>query len=156
MHKGRQPRPLVERFWEKVDVRGPNDCWLWLASVKQGGYGKIVDDNGKFQLAHRVSYELTVGGIPPGLVVCHQCDNPRCVSPSHLFIGTQGDNLKDMRTKGRGNPPKGSRHPKTRHTESIVASIRSDYRSHRALARAYGVGKSTIGMIKSGGTWTHV
>lgn len=154
--KGRQPRPLAERFWEKVDIRGEDECWPWMASTKQGGYGKIVSDDGRFLLAHRVAYELTIGPIPVGLVLCHRCDNPGCVNPSHMFLGTQADNLQDMRTKGRGNPPRGVRHPKARLTDQLVAQIRADPRSHRQIARILGISKSTIGMVKAGVTWTHV
>jgi hypothetical protein len=152
----RKHRPLSARFWEKVNLRGPDDCWPWLAATKQGGYGKIVGDDGHFLLAHRAAYELTVGLIPAGHVLCHHCDNPACVNPSHLFIGTQADNLRDMRAKGRDNAPRGSRHPRAKVTESLVVMIRSDSRSHRCIARDFGIGKSTVGIIKTGGTWTHV
>lgn len=152
----RRPRPLSERFWEKVDVRAHGECWPWLASTKQGGYGKIADEDGRIQLAHRVAYRLVVGDIPSGRVVCHRCDNPGCVNPHHLFLGTQADNLRDMRIKRRDNPPRGSRHPKTKLDEALVARVRADARSHRRIARDYGIGKSTVGMIKAGATWTHV
>ena len=155
-HKGRQARPLAERFWEKVDVRSQDACWKWLASTKQGGYGKIMGDDGRFYLAHRVAYELLIGVIPPGLLLCHRCDNSGCVNPAHMFIGTQADNLKDMRAKGLGNPPCGTRHPRARLTEQLVTQIRSDHRSHRQLAKVLGISKSAIGMAKAGVTWKHV
>jgi HNH endonuclease len=147
---------LAERFWEKVDVRGPDECWPWLASKKQGGYGRISDERGLPQLAHRVSYALTVSPIPDGNVVCHRCDNPSCVNPSHLFLGAQAENLRDMRRKGRDNPPRGGQHPKARLTDELAQVIRHDLRSHRQLARTFGIGKSTVGMIKARVTWTHV
>jgi len=152
----RKSRPLSERFWEKVNVRGSEECWPWLAATKQGGYGRISGERGEPQLSHRVAYKLAVGTIPDGLVVCHRCDNPSCVNPSHLYLGTQADNLCDMRSKGRGNPPRGSRHPKARLTEELARAIRHDPRSHRQIARELGIGKSTIGMVKAGITWTHV
>ncbi|MFN3980160.1 MAG: HNH endonuclease signature motif containing protein [Caldilinea sp.] len=152
----RKRRPLIERFWEKVDVRGPNECWPWLAATKQGGYGLSSDERGLKQLAHRIAYRLTKGSIPEGLVVCHHCDNPGCVNSAHLFLGTQGDNLQDMRRKGRDNPPRGARHPKARLTEDLCRRIRNDPRSHRRIARELGIGKSTVGMVKAGITWTHV
>lgn len=152
----RKHRPLAERFWEKVEVRAPHECWPWLAATKQGGYGKIADDSGRIQLAHRIAYRLAFGDIPPDRVVCHRCDNPGCVNPQHLFVGTQAENLRDMRIKRRGNPPRGSRHPEARLDEALAARVRADVRSHRRIAKDYGIGKSTVGMIKAGATWTHV
>jgi hypothetical protein len=152
----RKRRPLAERFWEKVDVRSADECWPWLASTKQGGYGKLGSGDGRILLAHRVSLHLTNGPVPDGMVVCHRCDNPGCVNPAHLFIGTQADNIWDMHAKGRGNPPRGCQHPNARLTDDIVADIRADSRSNRQLAREYGIGKSTVGMIKARLTWTHV
>lgn len=93
--------PMALRFWQRVE-RGPN-CWLWSGGTNERGYGKISDDNRRPAYAHRISWEMTNGPIPEGLYVCHHCDNPRCVNPSHLFLGTQKDNLRDMSTKGRGN-----------------------------------------------------
>ena len=152
----RKRRPLAERFWEKVEVRDLHECWQWRASTKVGGYGKIADDDGRIQLAHRIAYRLVFGDFPLGLVVSHRCDNPGCVNPQHLFLGTQAENLRDMRIKRRDNPPRGSRHPKARLDESLVARVRADVRSHRRIAKDYGIGKSTVGMIKAGATWIHV
>src|SRR5687768_6309426 len=80
---GHQPaatRPIAERFWEKVDKRGPNDCWEWQGSLDRKGYGQIKLRSYKRGQSHRVSYELTYGAIPDGALVCHKCDNPRCVN----------------------------------------------------------------------------
>lgn len=97
--------PLEERFWSKVNkTDNANGCWEWQAGRFGGGYGKIaVKHNGKWTglYAHRVSYELTHGPIPDGMCVCHSCDNPKCVNPSHLWIGTQIENIKDRDIKGR-------------------------------------------------------
>jgi hypothetical protein len=96
---------LARRFWSKVDKGG--DCWVWTASLDRKGYGQIaITANGSKRPrgAHRVAWELTHGPIPSGLCVCHRCDNPRCVRPDHLFLGTVGDNNRDMWRKGRGNP----------------------------------------------------
>ncbi|MBN2192871.1 MAG: HNH endonuclease [Polyangiaceae bacterium] len=95
---------LKARFWSRVDRRGPEECWPWLARVKQDGYGLVdVDVDGKrtTTVVNRVAWELTRGEIPEGLLVCHHCDNPRCCNPSHLFLGTNADNHWDMRRKGR-------------------------------------------------------
>lgn len=92
-------RPLMERFWEKVDMSG--DCWVWTGSCSPWGYGQIGVPPNQIARAHRVSWELHHGPIPHGLYVCHHCDNPRCVRPDHLFLGTPSDNTQDMLHKGR-------------------------------------------------------
>lgn len=96
---GRPQTSLAERFWEKV-VKSEG-CWEWSgARSKHGRYG-IINVGGRSTKAHRVSWELNRGPIPPGAKVLHHCDNPPCVRPDHLFIGTQADNLADGRRKGR-------------------------------------------------------
>ncbi len=86
----------MERFWSKVDKSG--DCWLWRGSVNPQGYGTF-SFGGKSRGAHRVSYLLSKGEIGDGLCVCHTCDNPPCVNPDHLWLGTQADNMRDMGSK---------------------------------------------------------
>lgn len=96
-----KPKTAVERFWANVDKRGPDDCWLWTASRKPFGYGQMMIA-GKMKRAHRYSWELASGSPPDGgLSVCHSCDNPPCVNPKHLYLGTQGDNIREAERKGR-------------------------------------------------------
>src|SRR5690349_2601294 len=95
---------LEERFWSKVDKRGKEECWVWIKYRDRYGYGQFTI-NGKDYKAHRVSYELTYGVLPNGLFVCHTCDNPPCVNPHHLFLGTNTDNRRDAARKGRGYVP---------------------------------------------------
>lgn len=96
----RAPTPLADLFWHLVDKRGPDDCWPWQGSLYVG-YGRIKDGQRGRVGAHRVSWELHHGPIPDGLWVLHRCDNPPCVNPAHLFLGTPGDNVRDMHAKGR-------------------------------------------------------
>ncbi len=159
-------RPIAERFWEKVDKRGPNECWPWTACRTSDGYGQISEGTPSRKMlgAHCVSYEIHNGSIPPGegyhgTCVCHTCDNPPCVNPAHLFLGTIADDLRDMRKKGRGYTPKREAHGRAKLTEGQVIEIRRDYvkRSRTygtpALARKYNVSHTAIWDIVRGENW---
>ena len=96
-----------QRFWKSVDKKGENECWEWVGGTVTGGYGKF-SVNRKYTRVHRFSYELHKGKIPKGegyhgMCVCHSCDNPLCVNPKHLRLGTQKENIQEMFTKGRNN-----------------------------------------------------
>lgn len=94
--------PFEPYFWSLVKKASGDSCWEWLGGKDGKGYARVWR-NGRRQGAHRVSYEITTGKIPDGLQVCHRCDNKMCVRPSHLFVGTQGDNMQDWTRKGKNS-----------------------------------------------------
>src|SRR4029450_10668027 len=97
-----EEQPLSVRFWKYITPGPFDECWLWQGAPSKMGYGRIaIDKTGATAYAHRVSWEFHFGPIPAGMMVCHRCDTPMCVNPYHLFLGTQADNLIDMRRKGR-------------------------------------------------------
>jgi hypothetical protein len=132
-----------------------NGCMEWTGSTISDGYG-MMKVSGKSMLAHRFSYTQAFGEIPEGQLVLHRCDNPSCVNPDHLFLGTDQDNVSDMFAKGRGRKAKGSGHGRTNLTEDQVRSIRADPRKLRDIAADYGLGKSAVGYIKSRVNWGHI
>ncbi|BAO82900.1 external origin protein [Serpentinimonas maccroryi] len=153
-HKGRQPRPLSERFWKKVEKRSPDECWPWIGSIDTRGYGNIGADGDKpLRRAHRVAYELCVAPIPEVLVVCHVCDNRACVNPQHLFVATQRENVLDMVRKGRRQWPSGELHRWAKLSTADVVAIRDDTRAPRLIRAQYGIGQTTLYQIKRRETW---
>lgn len=160
----RKRTSLEARFWPKVDRRGPDECWPWKASTNPDGYGwirRIAD--GLMDLAHRVSWELNRGKIPSGMYVLHSCDNPPCVNPGHLWLGTQVDNMADMTRKGRKIGivgPHGEAHAFAKVTAEQVREIRRIYAegeiSQKALGERYGLTQSPTSQIIRHETWKHV
>lgn len=143
-------RPLLERFMEKVSPEPTSGCWLWVGAYHSKGYGFIVrgDRRCDAESANRTAYRLFKGD-PAGLFVCHRCDNPVCVNPDHLFLGTPKDNYDDMVQKGRRRivRPKNVR---TKVSAEQVADIRSRRLKGAEFARLYGVSKSLITRIQKG------
>lgn len=148
-----------ERFWLKADRSGgPDSCWEWQAGrQKAGGYGTFYRGN-RNEMAHRVAWELARGSIPVGLFVCHTCDNPPCVNPTHLFLGTPKENTRDCIDKGRSRI-RGSQSALTVLTEADVVAMREAYvkgESQRSIAYRYGMSAQHAGAIVTGGRWQHV
>ena len=140
---------IGKRFWEKVgDAHFPGDCWLWLASTRGShGYGAFWDGE-KMVYAHRFSYELIYGSIPKSAKVMHSCDDPLCVNPQHLNLGTDATNAQDKVSKGRH--PKGAASSSAKLLQSQAAEIKKSCLSLAKLALQYGVSKKTVLLIKQG------
>ncbi len=146
------------KFWRRVSREA--GCWLWLAGKTKQGYGRFKYNGYDRVMAHRFSWEIHNGTIPDGLFVLHKCDNPPCVRPDHLFLGTKRDNIDDAISKGRwGGPVPGSAHPFARLTEDAVLEIRRRLAAGeygRDLAREFAVGEMTISDIRRRKTWAHL
>lgn len=156
-HKGRNP-PLVDRFWKRVDKREGDECWNWTGHSAKGGYG-VIGIGKKYFLAHRISWEMSNGEIPKNLLVCHRCDNPSCVNPSHLFIGDHLANNSDRAAKGRNRNQNGEKNDLAKLTEENAKSSFWLYESGASIekiASQYGVSRTTIADICSGRGWRHL
>jgi hypothetical protein len=169
--KGFVKVPLEKRFWSKVNKNAPNGCWEWTGSNTHG-YGQIWV-NGRLHRANRVSYEIHFGEIPDGLFVCHKCDNPACINPDHLFLGTNSDNMKDCSLKGRigfqkypwiihlkkKHTSKGEKHSQAKLKEDQVVQMRrlfNDGMSIKNIAAIYKINPSHVGKIIRFKYWTHL
>jgi len=151
----------LKRFWDKVDKSG--DCWEWTG-CRVHGYGQMLID-GSGVKAHRLSWVMHNGEIPAGdhhgtMCVLHKCDNPGCVNPDHLFLGTHQDNMDDMSRKGRANAPSlsGESNGASRLTESDVIEIRNlhPHKNQHQLADMFGVAVMTINRAVRRITWKHI
>lgn len=148
------------RFWSKVDGKSPFlGCWTWLSCTNQNGYG-VYSVKGQALLAHRLAWTYLRGSIPDKACVLHRCDNPRCVNPAHLFLGTQADNVHDMDAKSRRRwrAPYGEAHPNAKLTIAKVRhihSMRASGIAQQDIANAVGVTQCTVSSVLRGATWKH-
>ena len=148
---------IQERFDAKWMPEPYSGCWLWTDHDNGNGYGQI-QINHSMCVAHRLSWTLHYGPIPKGLKVLHRCDTPSCVNPSHLFLGTQQDNMLDGVRKKRVKPPalKGERHGQSKLLDSQISTIRKDGRTQSKIAADYGISQTLISQIKLRKIWRHI
>ena len=151
-------KSLKERILSKIEMEPLSGCWLWSGGVGSDGYGKISVGTKTMQ-AHRLSYEVFKGNIGT-MQVLHRCDVPCCVNPSHLFLGTNIDNVMDKIRKNRqsrkGGPSYGSKNYFSKLNEQDVLEIRKSLLSIEELAKKYGVTKHTVFNIKNRFSWKHI
>tara|TARA_R100000655_G_C2846596_1_gene168718 strand:+ start:49 stop:462 length:414 start_codon:yes stop_codon:yes gene_type:complete len=131
------------------------NCIEWPGTIGKDGYGKKWNSlRNNWDQAHRAIYAEVNGPVPIGVVVCHKCDNRKCVNTDHLFLGSHNDNMADMVAKNR--QAKGSQDGNSKLTEDQVIKIRADKRRALIIAKEYGVVKSTIYRIKNKDGWKHI
>ena len=137
----------IERFWLYTDKKSANECWNWIGTIINNGYGQFRYSTKERMSAHRYSYILHFGHIPDGMFICHKCDNPACVNPSHLFLGTHQDNETDKLTKCRNFH---------KLTYEQAREIKFGNASSKELSARFNIGTRNINHIRSGYTWKHI
>lgn len=154
-----ETRLISKEFFLEMRVVEPGtDCWIWQGSkLYRENYGRIFI-NGRYQRAHRIAYEIWNGPIPDGFLVCHHCDNPPCINPEHLFVGTDLDNVLDASRKGRLRNGLGPGEKSGWHklNNEKVFAIRAALGRFVDIAKQFGVSYTTIYNIKARETWTHL
>ena len=157
-------KALADRFWEKVDIQGPDDCWEWTAGKIKGGYGRLQVD-GSRRMATHVLFYIRQGYWPPqGRTANHHCDNSPCLNPKHLYLGTQKSNIYDMVQRGRARGGNGGLQGelcgRAKLTDEEVRIIKRllthEGITQKELAFRFGVSKPIISRIKTGKIWRHV
>ena len=163
---------MSERFWSKIKIGEPDDCWIWHGAHGPHGYGNCYYE-GKYWRAHRLAYSLERGPIPVGLLVLHTCDVPLCCNPRHLSVGTQQENASQMVERGRSltgdkNPSRtkpqcvvrGEKHGRRKLSEAAVRDILTRYKFRKVtavmLGNEYGVDRTTVLQIVRGEKWKHI
>ena len=149
-------RPMEDRFFDKV-IKKPG-CWAWGGHINEHGYGRMLSSEPRtLILAHRASWVIHCGPIPSGLLVLHRCDNPGCTKPSHLYIGTQSDNMRDRAL--RTWRPIGEKHPRTHLKDSDIAKIRKLHREGnppKDIATVFCITRTAVYDITQRRCWSHI
>jgi hypothetical protein len=154
--------PTAARDYAEVLLRllrgtklSTSGCWEWGGAKSSSGYGRIGFDGARWA-CHRLMAHIKVGAVKPDDIVCHRCDNPCCINPEHLFIGTQKQNVDDRDAKGRRNQVRGARQGSSKLTEDMVKAIRLDTRKPSIIADEYGISRAHVGNLKHNRAWKHV
>lgn len=151
-----------EKFLSKSFPEPNTGCWLWVGKTTADGYGQLHPGDNEFGLssAHRYSYTIHHGHISANLQVLHKCDQPCCINPDHLFLGTQQENIADMDRKGRRKVGMGVRHSRAKIDDDIALSIKAMYRTglykQTDLANRFNISRSVVSKIVNGNGWKHV
>lgn len=154
--EGRRPRndeEVIGQFWLRVDKPLGWDCWIWTGCKNKAGYGRMFLRSIKTRsiTTHRFSYLISKGVIPEGMLVCHRCDNPSCVNPNHLFLGTHRDNVRDCMEKGRRRKTP----PNAKINQKLAVCIRNEYPhiNQRELCKKYSLSTASISRIINFKAW---
>ena len=171
--QGKPLKPLQQQFHGLTELERldkwtsvmPNGCWRWMGSIKSRNnrpqsewHGQWRNKAGEIELTHRASWRIRVGEIPRNALVLHRCDNPRCVNPDHLFLGTQADNVADMWDKGRASPgiSRGSDHGMSKLNEDLVREIRKSKETGPAIAARLEISTTTVYDVRNRRIWRHI
>ena len=149
---------LAAKYHERLTAKirtTDNGCWQWTGSTSRLGYGNFWVE-GKCEKAHRAAYMHWVGPIPDGMIVRHKCDNRGCVNPEHLLIGTQQDNMNDMKARGRSRKNRGEDSPNVKLNASDVYAIRSHGGMLKDISKQYGISIAQAHRIRTRTSWSHL
>lgn len=148
----------IERFLSRVDKKSESECWIWAGRTNPDGYGQFDCRNSTVP-SHRYMWSMLNGEIPQGMVICHRCDNPKCVNPSHLFLGTVQDNVRDRDMKGRQADHAGTKNGRAVLDENgaiKVKELRKSGLTYKDISTEMGVSVGCVSHILNGRHWVGV